>query len=41
MANGDVFNVSKGRVAEYHNRVDAGDPSTSRLGILALRTSEP
>lgn len=28
-----VFNIAKGRVAELHNRVKVGDPSTSRLFV--------
>jgi len=31
-----VFNVAKGRVAELYNRVDIGDPGTSRLTIIAV-----
>jgi hypothetical protein len=31
-----VFNIAKGRVAEFYNRVDAGDPSTSRLFVIPI-----
>jgi hypothetical protein len=31
-----VFNIAKGRVAEFYNRVDSGDPGTSRLTIVVL-----
>lgn len=31
-----VFNVAKGQVAGYHERVNSGDPSTSRLVIVGL-----
>ena len=34
-----VFNVSKGRVAEFYNRVDANDPSTARLVIVPIETT--
>jgi len=33
MGNG-VFNISKGRVVEYYNRVESNDPSTSALIVL-------
>ena len=31
-----VFNVAKGRAAELYNRVDVGDPSTSRLFVIPV-----
>lgn len=34
-----IFNIAKGRVAEFYNRVDANDPSTARLVIIPLETS--
>lgn len=34
-----VFNIAKGRVAEFYNRVDSNDPSTSRLVIVPLEAS--
>jgi hypothetical protein len=34
-----VFNVSKGRVAEFVNRVKNNDPSTARLVIMVLDAS--
>ena len=30
-----VFNISKGRVAEFYNRVDSNDPANSALVIVA------
>lgn len=38
MADG-VFNIAKGRVVEYYNRVKSNDPSASALVIVALKTS--
>ena len=38
MADG-VFNISKGQVAGYHERVNNGDPSTSRLVVVALAST--
>jgi hypothetical protein len=29
-------NIAKGRVAEFHNRVKAGDPSTARLYLIPI-----
>jgi len=34
-----VFNVAKGRVVEYYNRVKSNDPSTSRLVLIPIETS--
>lgn len=34
-----VFNIAKGRVAEFYNRVDSNDPSNSALKIVVLGTS--
>lgn len=34
-----VFNIAKGRVAEYYNRVDTNDPANSALIVLVLATS--
>lgn len=31
-----VFNIAKGRVAEYYNRVDGNDPANSALVIVAI-----
>ena len=34
-----VFNIAKGRVVEYYNRVENNDPSTSALIVLVLATA--
>lgn len=34
-----VFNIAKGRVAEFYNRVDTNDPSASALIIVILQTT--
>jgi hypothetical protein len=34
-----VFNVAKGRVVEYYNRVESNDPSTSALILIPIETS--
>lgn len=34
-----VFNIAKGRVAEFYNRVENNDPSTSALIIVVLASS--
>ena len=34
-----TFNISKGRVVEYYNRVKANDPSASALILIPLATS--
>lgn len=34
-----VFNIAKGRVVEYYNRVKSNDPTNSALIIMALETS--
>jgi hypothetical protein len=34
-----VFNIAKGRVAEFYNRVDSNDPANSAIVVLALATS--
>jgi len=34
-----VFNISKGRVVEYYNRVENNDPANSALVIVVLATS--
>lgn len=36
---GYVFNIAKGRVAEFYNRVENNDPSTSALIVVVLATS--
>ena len=36
MADG-VFNIAKGRIAEYHNRVDQNDPTNAALVIVLLK----
>jgi hypothetical protein len=34
-----IFNVAKGRVAEFYNRVDSNDPANSALVIVVLATA--
>lgn len=34
-----VYNIAKGRVAEYYNRVQSNDPANSALVIVAINTS--
>lgn len=34
-----VFNIAKGRVAEYYNRVQSGDPAASTLIVVVLRVA--
>lgn len=34
-----VFNIAKGRVVEYYNRVKSNDPSTSALIIVPIETT--
>jgi hypothetical protein len=34
-----VFNIAKGRVVEYYNRVENNDPANSALIVLVLATS--
>lgn len=34
-----VFNIAKGRVAEFYNRVDTNDPANSALVIVVLASS--
>jgi hypothetical protein len=34
-----TFNIAKGRVVEYYNRVKANDPSTSALILVPIETS--
>lgn len=34
-----IFNVAKGRVAEFYNRVQSNDPTNSALVIVAINTS--
>lgn len=34
-----VFNVAKGRVAEFYNRVQTDDPATARLVIIPLEAT--
>ncbi len=34
-----VFNIAKGRVVEYYNRVKGNDPSTARLVLIPIETS--
>lgn len=34
-----VFNIAKGRVAEFYNRVDSNDPANSALVVVVLATS--
>lgn len=34
-----VFNIAKGRVAEFYNRVDTDDPANSALVIVALKSA--
>lgn len=33
-----VFNIAKGRVVEFYNRVENNDPSTSALVVVALQS---
>lgn len=35
MAN-QVFNIAKGRVTEYYNRVENNDPATSKFTVVAI-----
>ena len=35
-----VFNVAKGKVNEYHDRVNANDPANSALIIVLLKVTE-
>jgi len=39
MADG-VFNISKGRVVEFYNRVENNDPGTSTIEIMLLKVNE-
>jgi hypothetical protein len=34
-----VFNIAKGRVAEFYNRVRSNDPSTARLVVIPLESA--
>jgi hypothetical protein len=34
-----VFNIAKGRVVEYYNRVESNDPANSALILVPLETS--
>lgn len=34
-----VFNIAKGKVAEYYDRVKGNDPGTSRLILVPIETS--
>lgn len=34
-----VFNIAKGKVREYHDRVAANDPTNSALVVVAINTS--
>lgn len=34
-----VFNIAKGRVVEYYNRVKGNDPAASALVIVAIKTT--
>jgi len=34
-----VFNISKGRVAEFYNRVQTNDPANSGLVVVAITTT--
>jgi hypothetical protein len=34
-----VFNIAKGRVIEYYNRVKSNDPAASTLVVVALKTA--
>lgn len=35
-----IFNIAKGRVAEFYQRVDGGDPANSVLVAVVIDTSE-
>lgn len=39
MADG-VFNISKGRVVEYYNRVESNDPTNAAFEIFLMKASE-
>jgi hypothetical protein len=39
MADG-VFNISKGRVVEFYNRVENNDPATATIEIMLLQANE-
>lgn len=39
MGNG-VFNIAKGKVNEYHDRVDGNDPANSALIVVILKVAE-
>ena len=39
MAN-QTFNIAKGRVVEYYNRVESNDPANSALIVVACKVSE-
>lgn len=39
MANG-VFNISKGRVVEFYNRVEASDPTNAAFIVVLLQANE-
>jgi len=34
-----VFNIAKGRVVEYYNRVENNDPGTARLVLVPIETT--
>ena len=34
-----VFNIAKGRIVEYYNRVEANDPTNSALILVPIETS--
>lgn len=35
-----VFNIAKGRVAEFYNRVDQSDPTNAVLVVVVINTTE-
>jgi hypothetical protein len=35
-----VFNIAKGRVAEFYNRVDQNDPTNSALVVIAIVSAD-
>lgn len=35
-----VFNVAKGKVAEYHDRVNGNDPAASELVVIAVNSTD-
>lgn len=36
-----VYNIAKGRVAEFYNRVQSNDPATATLTLVVVNTTTP